>query len=189
VDTAPIAIAIDPDRGTNDNGLAVVTALALSSTFPRGVLDAVDIGSTTPAKSTSALAGAVSLTPTGVVFDPSVNPTLFYAVSSSGNLVTAFNPDTGSTSPSARVGVNPTSLALNPQTGQILTVNTVTNTISIIDSLSFKTRSSFGLPGPPPAGTSVTQLQTNQVAIDQFLNLAVIVDQAHNRVLLFPMPN
>ena len=119
---------------------------------------------------------------------PSVSPTLFYAVSSGGNLVTAFNPDTGS-SPSVRVGVNPTSLALNPQTGQILTVNTGTNTISIIDSLSFKTRSSFGLPGPPPAGTSVTQLQTNQVAIDQFLNLAVIVDQAHNRVPLFPMPN
>jgi len=27
------------------------------------------------------------------------------------------------------------------------------------------------------------------VAIDQFTNLAVIVDQANNRVLLFPMPN
>ncbi|MBS1840551.1 MAG: hypothetical protein JSS69_04095 [Acidobacteria bacterium] len=190
VDTAPIAIAIDPDRGTNNNGLAVVTALALTSSFPHGVLDAVDIGSTAPAKSTSAATGTVTLTPTGVVFDPSVSPTLFYAVSSSGNLVTAFNPDTGAAS-STRVGINPTSLALNPQTGGIVTVNTTTNTISIVDTLSspFKTRRSFGLPGPPPAGVTVNQLQTNQVAIDQFLNMAVIVDQAHNRVLLFPLPN
>jgi hypothetical protein len=27
------------------------------------------------------------------------------------------------------------------------------------------------------------------VTIDQFTNLAVIVDQANNRVLLFPMPH
>jgi len=45
------------------------------------------------------------------------------------------------------------------------------------------------LPGPPPVGTSINQLKTNQIAIDQFLNMAVIVDQAHNRVLLFPVPN
>lgn len=190
VDTAPIAIAIDPDRGTNNNGLAVVTALALTSSFPTGVLDAVDIGSTSPAKSTSVQAGQVTLTPTGVVFDPSVSPALFYAVSSGGNLVTSFNPDTGGSS-SVRVGINPTSLALNPQTGGIITVNTLNNTISIVDTLSrpFKTRRSFGLPGPPPVGTSINQLQTNQIAIDQFLNMAVIVDQAHNRVLLFPVPN
>jgi DNA-binding beta-propeller fold protein YncE len=190
VDTAPIAIAIDPDRGTNNNGLAVVTALALTSSFPRGVLDSVDIGSTSPAKSTTAATGTVTLTPTGVVFDPSVSPTLFYAVSSGGNLVTSFNPDTGSAS-SVRVGINPTSLALNPQTGGILTLNTVTSTISIVDTLSspFKTRRSYGLPGPPPLGSTINQLQTNQVAIDQFLNMAVIVDQAHNRVLLFPIPN
>lgn len=190
VDTAPIAIAIDPDRGTNQNGLAVVTALALSSSFPHGVLDSLDIGSTTPAKSTSAAVGTVTLTPTGIVFDPSVSPTLFYAVSSSGNLVTSFNPDSGAAS-SVRVGINPTSLAINPQTGGIMSVNTVTNTISIVDTLSspFKTRRSYGLPGPPPAGTTVSQLQTNQIAIDQFLNMAVIVDQARHRVLLFPIPN
>jgi len=190
VDTAPIAIAIDPDRGTNNNGLAVVTALALTSSFPRGVLDSVDIGSASPAKSTTAATGTVTLTPTGVVFDPSVTPTLFYAVSSGGNLVTSFNPDSGAAS-SVRVGINPTSLALNPQTGGIMTVNTVTNTISIVDTLSspFKTRRSYGLPGPPPLGSTLNQLQTNQIAIDQFMNMAVIVDQAHNRVLLFPIPN
>jgi len=190
VDTAPIAVAIDPDRGTNNNGLAIVTALALTSSFPRGVLDSVDIGSVSPAKSTTAAVGQVTLTPTGVVFDPSVVPTLFYAFSSGGNLVSSFNPDTGASS-SVRVGINPTSLAINPQTGGIITVNTLNNTISIVDTLSspFKTRRSYGLPGPPPLDSTINQLQTNQVAIDQFLNMAVIVDQAHNRVLLFPIPN
>lgn len=181
VDTEPIAIAIDPDRGTNNNGLAVVTALALnSSTFPRGVLDSVDIGASTPAKSTTAQVGSVTLTPTGVVFDPSVNPALFYAVSSGGNVVSSFNPDNGAAT-TVHVGINPTSLAINPQTGGILTVNTISNTISIIDTLSspFRTQRSYGIPGSPQLG----------VAIDQFLNMAVIVDQANNRVLLFPMPN
>jgi DNA-binding beta-propeller fold protein YncE len=180
VDTEPIAVAIDPDRGTNNRGLAVVTALAISSSSPRGVLDSVDIGAATPAKSTTAAVGNVTATPTGVVFDASVSPALFYATSSGGNLISTFNPDTGSSS-TVHVGINPTSLALNPQTGGILTVNTISNTISIVDSLSspFKTRKTFGIPGSPQLG----------VAIDQFLNLAVIVDQAHNRVLLFPMPN
>jgi hypothetical protein len=186
VDTEPIAVAIDPDRGTNNRGLAVVTALAISSSSPRGVLDSVDIGAATPAKSSTApvcasvAALCVTATPTGVVFDASVSPALFYATSSGGNVISTFNPDTGTAS-TVHVGINPTSLALNPQTGGILTVNTISNTISIVDSLSspFKTRKTFGIPGSPQLG----------VAIDQFLNLAVIVDQAHNRVLLFPMPN
>lgn len=182
VDTTPIAVAIDPDRGTNNRGLAVVTALALvNGGSALGVLDAVDIGGATPAKATSgASGGSTSASPTGVVFDPSVSPRLFYAVSSGGNLVTAFNPDTGGTS-NVRVGINPTSLALNPQTGGIMTVNFTGQTVSIIDTVSnpFTTRRTFGLRGSAQFG----------VAIDQFTNLAVLADQANNRVLIFPMPN
>jgi len=181
IDTSPIAVAIDPDRGTNNNGLAVVTALQLiSGSAPVGVLDAIDLGGQTPAKSTTAPVGSVTSTPTGIVFNPSVSPTLFYATSSGGNVVTTFNPDTGA-STSVHVGINPTSLAINPQTGGIMTVNSVARTISIIDTLSspFKTRSSFGLGGSPQFG----------VAIDQFTNLAVLADQANNRVLIFPVPN
>ena len=95
-------------------------------------------------------------------------------------MVSSFNPDNGA-STTVHVGINPTSLAINPQTGGILTVNSISNTISIIDTQTspFKTRRSYGIPGSPQFG----------VAIDQFLNMAVIVDQANNRVLLFPMPN
>jgi DNA-binding beta-propeller fold protein YncE len=181
IDTSPIAVAIDPDRGTNNNGLAVVTALQLvSGSGPIGVLDAIDLGGQTPVKSTTAAVGTVTSTPTGVVFNPSVSPTLFYATSSGGNVVTTFNPDTGA-STSVHVGINPTSLAINPQTGGIVTVNTSSQTISIIDTLSnpFKTRSTFGLGGSPQFG----------IAIDQFTNLAVLADQANNRVLIFPVPN
>jgi len=177
-------VAIDPDRGTNNQGIAVVTALQLvSGGAPQGALAVVEIGLQTPTLSTTI--PSVTATPTGIVFDPTVftgtaNNGEFYANSSGSNVITAFNPDSGGGS-SVNVGINPTSLGLNPQTGAILTSNSASNTISIVDTLSnpFKTRQTFGIPGSGTFG----------VAIDQFTNLAVIVDQAHNRVLLFPMPN
>jgi DNA-binding beta-propeller fold protein YncE len=182
----PIAVAIDPDRGTNNQGIAVVTSLQLQSgSAPFGALAVVEIGLATPSLSTTIPSGSVSATPTGIVFDPTVftntgNNGVFYANSSGSNVITEFNPDTGGGS-SVSVGINPTSLALNPQTGAILTSNSASNTISIVDTLSspFKTIKTLGLPGSPTFG----------VAIDQFTNLAVIVDQANQRVLLFPMPN
>jgi DNA-binding beta-propeller fold protein YncE len=182
----PIAVAIDPDRGTTNQGIAVVTALQLSTgSAPSGALAVVEIALATPSLSTTISSGTVTATPTGIVFDPiaftgTANSGLFYANSSGSNTITAFNPDSGGGS-SVNVGINPTSLALNPQTGAILTVNSASNTISIVDTLSnpFKTRQTLAIPGSPTFG----------VAIDQFTNLAVIVDQANNRVLLFPMPN
>jgi DNA-binding beta-propeller fold protein YncE len=183
----PIAVAIDPDRGTNNQGIAVVTALQLNTgAAPSGALAVVDIGLATPSLSTTLPSGLVTATPTGIVFDPTVftgtqNPGEFYANSSGANVITTFNPDTGGGSGSVPVGINPTSLALNPQTGAILTANSASNTVSIVDSLSlpFKTHQTLGLPGSPTFG----------VAIDTFTNLGIIVDQANSRVFLFPMPN
>jgi DNA-binding beta-propeller fold protein YncE len=182
----PIAVAIDPDRGTSNQGIAVVTTVQPSNgSASTGALAVVEIGQATPALSTTISSGFVSSTPTGIVFDPAVatnttNPGVFFANSSGTNVITEFNPDSGGGS-SVNVGINPTSLAINPQTGAILTSNSASNTISVVDTLSnpFKTQKTFGLPGSPTFG----------VAIDQFTNLAVIVDQAHQRVLLFPMPN
>jgi DNA-binding beta-propeller fold protein YncE len=182
----PLAVAIDPDRGTNNQGMAVVTAVSLNNgSAPSGSLAVVEIGFATPVLSTTTSSGFVSGTPTGIVFDPTVvtgtaNLGAFYANSSGTNTITQFNPDTGGGS-SVNVGINPTSLAINPQTGAILTSNSASNTVSIVDTLSnpFKTHQTLGIPGSATFG----------VAIDQFTNLAVIVDQANNRVLLFPMPN
>jgi DNA-binding beta-propeller fold protein YncE len=182
---APVAVAIDPDRGTNNQGLAVVTGIPLISSSPSGTLYPVDIGLASPSLSTTVSIGSVNSSPTGIVFNPAVatgtaNPGLFYVNSSGTNQISAFNPDTGIASPTS-VGINPTALAVNPQSGAILTSNFAGKSASIVDTVSspIKTVQTLGLPGSAQFG----------VAIDQFTNLAVIVDQANNRVLLFPMPN
>jgi DNA-binding beta-propeller fold protein YncE len=182
----PIDIAIDPDRGTNNQGLAVVTGLQLlNGSAPNGALYPVDIGLATPVLSTTIPVGNVSTSPTGIVFDPAAstttqNPGVFYVNSSGSNQISSFNPDNNASS-FANVGINPTSLALNPQTGAILTANAGSRTVSVVDTLSnpFRTRQTLGLPGSPQFG----------VAIDQFTNLAVVVDPVNNRVFLYPMPN
>ena len=139
-----------------------------------------------PALSTTISIGNVTTSPTGIVFDPAVspaagtqNPGRFYVNSSGGNQLFSFDPDNGATGATS-VGINPTALAVNPQSGAILTSNFAGKSVSIVDTVSaIKTVQTFGLPGSQQFG----------VAIDPFTNLAVIVDQAHNRVLLFPMPN
>ncbi len=182
----PTAVAIDPDRGTNNQGLAVVTSLELlNGSAPAGALLAVDIGAAVPVLSTTAATGSVTAPTTGIVFDPTAatntaNPGLFYASSSGGNVISSFNPDSGSVVP-VNVGINPTALAINPETGAILTTNVAGQTTSLVDTSAspLKTIGTIGLPGSPQFG----------VAIDQFTNLAVIVDQANNRVFIYPMPN
>jgi DNA-binding beta-propeller fold protein YncE len=180
----PIAVAIDPDRGTNNQGLAVVTGLQIGSAGI-GALFPVDIGLATPVLSTTISIGSVTSSPTGIVFNPAVstgtaNPGLFYVNSTGTNSISSFNPDNDATSQTG-VGINPTALAVNPQSGAILTANFAGKSASIVDTVAspIKTVQTFGLPGSAQFG----------VAIDQFTNLAVIVDQANNRVLLFPMPN
>ena len=182
----PTAVAIDPDRGTNNQGLAVVTDLQLvSGAPPNGALVSVDIGEASPAISTTASTSPVTAPATGVVFDPTVttgtaNNGVFYASSSGGNVVTSFNPDSGSTTP-VNVGINPTALAINTETGAILTTNFGGQTTSIVDTHSspLRTVRTLGLPGSGQFG----------VAIDPFTNLAVVVDQANNRLLIFAVPN
>jgi DNA-binding beta-propeller fold protein YncE len=182
----PTAVAIDPDRGTNNQGIAVVTSLELvNGQAPQGALQVVDIGLSTPILSTTAASGSVTAPTTGIVFDPTVftgtaNNGVFYASSSGGNVISSFNPDNGQLS-TVNVGINPTALALNPQTGAVLTTNLAGKTTSLVDTTSspLKTVKTIGLPGSGQFG----------VAIDQFTNLAVIVDQANNRLLIFPMPN
>jgi Lactonase, 7-bladed beta-propeller len=197
---SPIAIAIDPDRGTNNQGLAEVTGLQTTSSGQVGALYPVDIGLATPTLSTVVSIGSVTSAPSGIVFNPAVlagaapasptgvppivttgtsNSGLFYVNSSGGNVISSFNPDTGQPV-QTHVGINPTALAINPQSGAILTSNFGGKSASVVDTITNpKTVQTLGFPGSAQFG----------VAIDQFTNLAVIVDSANNRVLLFPMPN
>ena len=177
VDQQPIAVAIDPDRGSNGRGLAVVTAQQISTSGSSALLDVLDLGTSTPTKSSSPGASFLTNTPEGIAFDATSG--LFYVTSSSANAITSFNPDT-STTGSTPVGINPTAVAFNPETGAILTVNSGSNTISIVDTLTnpFRTRATLGISGSGQYGA----------AIHRRTNVAVIADPANKRVLLFPMP-
>jgi DNA-binding beta-propeller fold protein YncE len=179
VNQNPIAVAIDPDRGTNNRGAAVVTSLILNSSSSgipaTGGLDIVDLGVTPPSRNTSVTLPQIQATPSGIVFDPAT--TLFYATSSQGNTITAFNPDNGLTQ-TIPVGINPTALAYNYLSSTILTVNALSNTVSIVDSQTFRTRATLGISGSSQFAA----------AIHPLTNLAVIADQSNNRVLLLPLP-
>jgi DNA-binding beta-propeller fold protein YncE len=177
VDQQPIAVAIDPDRGSSGRGLAVVTAQQIGVSGATAALDVLDLGTSTPTRSTSGGTSLLPDTPTGIAFDATSG--LFYVTSSSANAIISFNPDTSRTSGTA-VGINPTAVAFNPQTGAILTVNSASNTISIVDTLSspFRTRATLGISGSGQYGA----------AIHARTNMGFIADPANKRVLLFPMP-
>ncbi len=174
----PIAVAIDPDRGVNATGLAVVTSVNIAQSPASGQLDTVDLSVGAPSFNAVNIS-TVGTTPTGIVFDPASLPNrLFYATESDNNAFVTFNPDTGSASTVA-VGINPASIAYNFQTSTILTVNSTSNTVSVVDSQTFQTKATLGIGGVSLFAT----------AIEPLSNLALIVDQQNNRVLLFPLPH
>jgi len=120
--------------------------------------------------------------PTGVVYDPVTQ--VFLAVSSLTNNLVVVNPVTGGSLPACpmnlpcHIGINPTSLAYNFQTSTLLTVNTASNTISVFDFPNRGVRAFLGLAAGPQFSAD----------IHPRTNLAAIVDQANNRLLLVPMP-
>jgi DNA-binding beta-propeller fold protein YncE len=132
--------------------------------------------------------------PTSVVFDPVTG--LFVAASSLGNQLLLLNTDTQQAS-GLRVGINPTALAYNFQSSTMVTVNTVSNTISVIDFIDRRVRavlSSSLAPhclNPILVGTGAQQvLQQPPCGADIHprTNLGVFVDGDNNRLLLMPLP-
>jgi YVTN family beta-propeller protein len=162
VNQRPIAVAVDPER-----------RVAVVASAQSGVIDVMDISTAVPTRKGSLTTSSL---PTGVTFDAATG--LFYVASSLGNTIFVVDPDTPSIPLTVRVGVNPTSLAYNFQTGTLVTTNTASNTISIVDSQTFTTRATLGIGASPQFA----------VAIHPRSNLAVIADQANNRVLILPLP-
>jgi YVTN family beta-propeller protein len=178
VDQDPVAVAVDPTL----NFAAVATSSATSS------LDIVDMVG-------ESIVGRVSnlSNPSGVVFDP-VNQ-VFLTVNSQLNNIDITNPSTLTTTTTS-VGIAPTSIDLNFQTSSIVTLNSGSHTVSVLDytcppSVAAPTcaepqvRAVLGLGGEQ---SSSFVLGPNGVAIDPKLNLAVLVDPDNNRVLLVPLP-
>ena len=175
----PTAIAISPDQA-----LAAVTNLQNTGTSSAAAgIDVVALSGPVPVRSTTASVASLTASLTGIVFDPApaFNPTptdaVFYATSTQQNAVYSFDPTTGTTN-TIRVGMNPYSLGYNYQTGTLLTINSTSNTSSIVDSQNLKTRQTLGI-------TSQSQFA---VAVDNWFNTAVIADQNNNRVLLLALP-
>jgi DNA-binding beta-propeller fold protein YncE len=174
VDAEPMAVAIDPARK-----IAVVTALQFGGigSPTAGVLNVINFSGATPVKSSTQSLSFLTAIPTGIAFDPAVKPAVFYVTSSFANFVYSFNPDSGS-APPFPVGINPTSIAYNPNTGALITVNSRSNTISVVDTQTFRTRATLAI-------GSQSQFAA---AVHSRTNLAVIADQQFNRLLLLPLP-
>jgi DNA-binding beta-propeller fold protein YncE len=181
VDHDPVAAAVDP----NLDYAAIVTASQASS------INFVNMSTLGTAGSvTSALEN-----PSGIVFDP-VNQ-VFLAANSLLNDVIIVDPTTFVETP-VNVGIAPTSVDYNYQTSTLVTVNSPSGTMSILDyvcpptagapaaCVGPKVRTVLGLGGTQ---TSPLVLGPNAVAIDPKLNLAVLVDPDNNRVLLVPLPH
>ena len=188
----PTAIAVDPNRDA-----AVATNIQnTGTTSATGGLDVISLASNPPTRSSTASINTITANPTGIVFDPSITqtctsttsctgafaPGLFYVSSTQQNAVYSFNPDTSTATP-IRVGVNPYSLGYNYQTGTLLTINSTSNTSSVVDTVGatnsvFSTRNTLGI-------GSQSQFA---VVVDNVTNTAVIADQNNNRVLILALP-
>jgi YVTN family beta-propeller protein len=159
VNQGPVAVAVDPSRNlaavahATDNNVALVD-LGLSMTKGRVLGFQM---------------------PTGVVFDPVSDR--FLALSSLSNNFAIINPDTLQVS-FVRIGINPTSLAYNFNTGTLVSVNSASQTVSVMDFLDRRVRAVLAIAGS----------QQFAVEIHPRWNLAVVVDESNNRVLLVPLP-
>jgi hypothetical protein len=175
----PTAIAVDPNRA-----VAAVTSLQNSGTTSvSGGIDVVNLATTPPIKSTTASVSSLSASLTGIVYDPG-DPNgatgqtgLFYSTSTQQNAIYSLNPDTGSVQ-TIRVGVNPYSVGYNYQTGTLLTINSTSNSSSVVDVQNFKMRQTLG----------ISSLSQFAIAVDNLTNIAVIVDQNNNRVVFLNLP-
>jgi trimeric autotransporter adhesin len=124
--------------------------------------------------------------PLGVIFDP-VNQ-VFVAANSLQNNVGFVDPASGIAS-FAEVGMNPTALDYNYQASTLVTTNNQSQTMSILDYVCPPGIGTNSCPAPEVRGIlALGGSPQFSVAIDPKLNLAVLTDQANNRILLIPLP-
>lgn len=181
VDQLPTGVAIDPTLN--------YAAVADSET---GSLFLMNLATDAAVAPTS---NPLFSEPTGVVFDP-LNQ-LFVVANSLANTVVLFNPTSFVSTP-IPTGINPTSVDYDFQTSTLITVNSESNTMSVLDydcppqvgsasCSSPHVRAEVNSGVPEPASSVV--IGANAAAIDSQLDIAVTVDPDNNRVLLIPLPH
>jgi DNA-binding beta-propeller fold protein YncE len=116
--------------------------------------------------------------PSGVAFDPVSNR--FIVLSSLTNNMALVDPNSTPLQGTAlRLGINPTSIAYNVQTGTLAAVNTASRTLTVMDFIDRRVRAIL------PVATATPRFA---IAIHPYTNLAVISDEANDRILLVPLP-
>jgi YVTN family beta-propeller protein len=163
VDAGPEAVAIDPTRN-----IAAVAEGASSTVV------IVDL-------STSQILSRVTgfSLPTGAIYDPD-SDTFLVTSSLANNFGSVIaHPDTDTYSVTFnRVGINPTSIDYNYRSSTLVTANTSSQTLSVMDFLTKTIKATI------PLAVS----QQFAVAIDPMTNRAFVVDQNNNRVIVVPLP-
>jgi DNA-binding beta-propeller fold protein YncE len=204
-DPLPAGVAVDLGTGNavltaNGASLVDVFPVSTSTTAPTLTTIGVQQGPTgvavdprgevaVVANSTSNTASVVGLAtntaiftsnsitfPQGVAFDPMTDT--FLVTSEAGNQVIALNPNTVA-SAAIRVGIGPSSIAYNFETGTLVTANNLSGTVSVVDFIDQTVRGVFSL-------RSSTQFA---VDIHPQTNLAVVADAVDNQLLLVPLPH
>jgi DNA-binding beta-propeller fold protein YncE len=192
IDYLPLGLAIDPSLASDptQSVTVVATAAGLNQSTGAGT-SALDFlssnGTLLPRVSSLNL-------PTDVVFDPVSQ--VFMATDSTGNNVLIVDPGSNPLATIA-ASINPTSIDYNYNTSALVTANSATSTISIIDYVCAPNsgancptphvQSIFGVGSLVPS--SAVPVGVKAVGIDLRLNLIVLVDELNNRVLLVPMLN
>jgi len=178
VDQNPVSAAVDPAPIPTNPGISYV---AVGTASQASTVEVIDSTTLIPQR----IAGFEN--PTGLIFD-SLNQQFIAANSLSNNLV-IIDPNTLVETP-IRVGINPTALDYDIQTSTLVTSNLASQTLSILDYVCAPSSGNTACLNPQVrAVLGLGGSQQFSVAIDLKLNLAVVADQANNRVLLVPLPH
>jgi len=179
----PVSVAIDP----LDNLIASANAQGNDVSI-------VDELGVNPRVTISGMEG-----PTSVVYDPSEDE--FLVSSSLSNQFFAVGALTRQSIP-VKVGINPTGIAYNSLSSTLVTANTTSGTMTVVDFLDRRIRGVIDLFRTPcnraitptcqfvsPQATSSQEvLPTFSVDVHPLANLAVVADTTNNRLLIVPLP-
>jgi DNA-binding beta-propeller fold protein YncE len=173
--SAPNSVSTSSINGSNPVavGIDTVNQKAVIANASSGTVTILDT-SATPVSPVASISGLSQ--PTSVAFDPVTQ--VFIVTSSLGNAIFFIDAQNQQSS-TVRVGINPTSVAYNYLSSTIVTVNSISSTISVLDITDARVHANMGLRAS----------QLGSIAIHPRTNIAAVVDQANNRLLLIPMPN
>lgn len=178
VDQNPVSTAIDPAPIPATPGVSYV---GVGTSSQASSVEVINASTLTPQR----VSGFAS--PTGMLFDP-LNQ-VFLIANSLNNNVVILDPNTLVQTP-IRVGINPTAIDYDFQTSTLVTSNLSSHTLSVLDYVCAPSTANPGCLSPRVrAVLGLGGSQQFSIAIDPKLNLAVVADQANNRILLVPLPH